>query len=257
MIKKIFFIWFFWNPIFHFAQQKGAISIEVSTSYHQFSMSEFNKIISLKRANFHPSVNITNASNIKDGYGFGFSLNYQLAKLIIIGTYSAYTKASSFTEFNFITGGDFGAPLDTVYRVENHDLHNLSLGLKTQFFINKLGFWERSTWLSRIESVVELAGGYGFSRADFYYTFPDKESTGTYKEFNKVSGIHFMTNFKVGFKFSDKPLFSTLGLTLGYQYLKTNRLQGGEHNNYFFSKENTPKLDFSGFSAGIYLTFGK
>ncbi|MEX1191194.1 MAG: hypothetical protein WED10_12200 [Brumimicrobium sp.] len=261
MIKKIFFIWFFWNPIFHFAQQKGAISIEVNTSYRQFSMNEFNRAISIRRANSYSEANITKTTNVENGYGHGLSLNLQLTKLIGVGLYSEYAKGSSVTEYNYIVGGENGVPIDTWYRVDNHDLHSLTLGLKTQFFINKLDFWERNSWLSKIESVIEIGGGYGLSRADIYITSPDKESVGvgSMKEFNRVSGIHFMANFKTGFKILNNSIFSTIGLTFGYQYLKTNRLQGGEgeYHNYFFSKENTPKLDFSGFSTGIYLTFGK
>jgi len=257
MIKKLFFIVLFWSPTLYYAQQKGAIGIEVNTSYHLFSMNEFNRAVSLRRTNLYPNVNITNTSNIKNGYGFGLSLNYQLTKLFSIGAYSNYTKGSSLTEFNFNTGGDFGIPVKTVYQVENQDLHNLSIGLKTQFFINKLDSCKKNSWLSRIESVVEIAGGYGWSRADFYNTSPNKENIDSYKEFNHVSGIHFMANFKAGFKISDKTFFSTVGVTLGYQYLKTNRLQGDKYGNYFFSTENAPRLDFSGFTAGIYLTFGK
>lgn len=261
MTKRLIFIVLVFMPFFNFCQEKGAISVEFNSSYRLFSMVEFNRAISLRRANSYSEANVTKTTNVENGYGHGLSLNFQLNKLVGMGLYSEYAKGSSVTEYNYIVGGENGVPIDTWYRVDNHDLHSLTLGLKTQFKVNKLDFWEKNSWLSRIESVIELGGGYGFSRADIYVTSPDKESVGvgSMKEFNRVSGVHFMVNFKLGLKISDQPLFSRIGIIVGYQYLKTNRLQGGEgiYHNYFFSTGNAPKLDFSGFSAGIYLTFGK
>tara|TARA_B100000508_G_scaffold85763_1_gene66703 strand:+ start:8199 stop:8972 length:774 start_codon:yes stop_codon:yes gene_type:complete len=257
MIKGVIYIFFLLFSFSLFGQEKGSIGFEADVTYHQFSMSEFNRAVSLRRGNFDPSFNITKTTDVEEGIGFGLVLNYQLLKVVSIGVYTTYSSGSSRTEYNYETGGDFGAPIVTNYFVEHHDVHNLSLGLKPQFYLNKLDFCSKSGFLNRVETVFALEGGYSFGRADFYRINPEVQTPGQGKEFNMVSGTHLKTDLKVGYKLVDNNLFSVIGFSFGYQYLTTKELRGDDNNNYFFSAENTPELDFSGFCAGIYLTFGK
>lgn len=108
--------------------------------------------------------------------------------------------------------------------------------------------------------VVENRGyngfGIGYSFSQFSnYTLIEGQTNISSRAINNVSGIHFTGKVRMGYKLTNEKLFSVIGFQIGYQHLVTSKLKGGY--NFTFEESKSPKLDFSGLTAGIFLTFGK
>lgn len=238
-----------------YGQKKGALGIEVSTCYNQYNLGEFNKSIDKMNSNSSLILNTDEYSEIRGGMDYGLAVNLQISQCFNLGIYGEYFSGKSKNEFILISGGEFGTPIDTSYWTRHLEVNSLILGLKSSFFISKSAFWKKHDWLSKIESAIDLSVGYSFSGFIFYNNISGVPS-GTGKEINKVSGIQLKSQFKIGYLITNSTYFSSIGFKVGYQYLNTSRLKGGQFN-YFFNEENAPRLNFSGLTAGIYLTFGK
>lgn len=238
-----------------YGQKKGALGIEVSTSYNQYNLGEFNKSIDKMNSSSPLILNMDEYSEISGGEGYGLAVNLQISQCFNLGIYGEYFSGKSQNEFILISGGDFGMPIDTAYWTRHHEVNSSVFGLKSCYFLSKSNFWKNYGWLSKVESAIELSVGYSFSRFIFYNKISGV-SSGTGKEVNKVSGIHLKSQFKIGYLLTNGTYFSSIGLKVGYQYLHTSSLKGAQFN-YFFNEESAPRLNFSGLTAGIYLTFGK
>ncbi|PHR49969.1 MAG: hypothetical protein COA32_02210 [Fluviicola sp.] len=255
MKKIILFISVFLIPVIAYTQEKGALGVEFSANRNQYSMDEFNESVDNVNSNSSLILTSNEFSEITSGMGYGLSINLQLSDYFNVGVYGDYFLGKSENEFMYISGGEFGTPIDTSYWTRHFEVNSLILGLKSSFFISKSAFWKKYDWLSNVESTIDVGVGYSFSSSIFYNIIKDKVM-GTGKEINKVTGIHLKSQFKIGYIISKNTHFSSIGLKIGYQYLQTSQLKGGEFS-YFFSEENAPRLNFSGLTAGIYLTFGK
>lgn len=255
MKKLILIISVFIVSVAAYTQKKGALGVEFSTSHNQYSLDEFNESVDNAHSNSSLILTSNEYSEITNGMGYGLSINLQLSDCFNVGVYGDYFLGKSENEFMYISGGEFGTPIDTSYWTQHLEVNSSILGLKSSFFINKSAFWQKYDWLSKVESTINVGIGYSFSQFIFYNVIRDK-TMGTGKEINKVTGIHLKSQFKIGYIISKNTHFSSIGLKIGYQYLQTSQLKGGEFS-YFFSEENAPRLNFSGLTAGIYLTFGK
>ncbi|PHR47770.1 MAG: hypothetical protein COA32_07400 [Fluviicola sp.] len=255
MKKLILFISVFMVSVAAYTQKKGALGVEFSASRNQYSLDEFNESVDNAHSNSSLILTSNEYSEITDGMGYGLAINLQLSECFSLGVYSNYFFGKSQNEFMYISGGEFGTPIDTSYWERHHEVNSFVLGLKSGFFLSRTAFWKKYNWLSKVESTIDVGVGYGFSKFIFYNIIVDK-SSGTHREFNKVSGVQLKSQFKIGYIISNNTHFSSIGIKIGYQYLHTSRLKGAEFN-YYFNEENAPRLNFSGITAGIYLTFGK
>lgn len=250
-MKKLVWIIFI-LPIQIFAQDKGALGIEFNVDYNQYTMDELNESTDEVFASYASQIN---RSRLKNGMSYWFGINIHPHRLFNLGMYSNYLIGRSINKTTLITGGEFGTPVDTIYGSRNQDASSIVIGVKSTLFISDFKFWGEKKWLSKIESMIDVGAGYSFSQLSTRFVFSNKLPGGQAIEINKVTGYHFSGKLKLGYVTSNSLFFSSVGVSIGYQQLVTSRLKGGV--NYFFDEENAPRLDFSGLTAGIYVTFGK
>lgn len=255
MKQIIWYVLIFIVPASMNAQESGAVGVEFNASHNQYGMDEFNKSVDRVNSNSLLILNSEEHSEINDGFGYGLAINLQISQCFNIGLYGNYFVGKSKNDFILISGGEFGTPIDTSYWSRHHEVTSSVIGLKSSFFLSKAAFWKNRDWLSKVESRIDLGVGYSFSKFIFYNMIQDV-SSGAAKEVNQVSGIHLKGQLKIGYVISNSTCFSSIGIMFGYQHLNTSRLKGAEFN-YYFNEENAPRLNFSGLTSGIYLTFGK
>ena len=240
-------------PFLMFSQEKGAIGIEFNSNFNTINTLELDKSYDRSSEQLPANTTLLRRKKMERGLDFGLNLNYQLNSFFNIGIYSKYAQAKSANEYRGISSGFMNSPIDTVYYVYTYSMINSIVGIYSDFFINSFAFWPADNWLSRIESKITLGAGYSHSK--FIKSANQNLSEGFLGEVNPVSGIHLMGNLKIGYKISRNPVFSSVGIQLGYQALMTRHLRGDALIT--FKENQSPRLNFSGFTAGLYLIFGK
>lgn len=242
-------------PYLFYAQEKGAVGIEINSNLNLINTNELNDYIDGVISDWPDNMTLLNREKMTIGRDFGLSLNYQVASLFNIGIYSKFSKGQSINDFRTIIPSEpiMGIPADTVYNGVTYTMTNTIIGIYSNFSINNMAFWPKENWLSRVESKVTIGVGYSYSR--FINSGEPKLIKGFFGEVNPVSGIHLMGNLKIGYKLVKNPVFSSVGIQAGYQYLITSHLKG--ESLITFKENEAPRLNFSGLTAGIYLTFGK
>lgn len=69
-------------------------------------------------------------------------------------------------------------------------------------------------------------------------------------------GFQLIMALKLGYILTQNKYFSSIGLKVGYQYFITSNLRQGESKKTPIYNQST-KMNLSGLSMGIYLTFGR
>jgi len=241
-------------PFRSFLQEKGSISIEFNSTFNLVSIPELEKSMDKVFLELPEYITIIKRQKMDQGMGYALNANFQLSKLFSLGLYSKYLTSKSENDFRFIEDNSFiGLPADTSYGVYTQKVTNFVLGVYSDFALNNLKFWPNNNWLSRLESKVTIGIGYSYSQF-LKFTYSNNYKNGVLGELNTASGIHLNGKLKFGYRLITSPIFSSIGIHVGYQYLMSNPLKEGKDSTF---KENAPRLSFSGLTAGIYLTFGK
>lgn len=242
-------------PFLMFSQEKGAIGIEFNSNFNIINTMELDKSYDRLSEELPANTTLLSREKMERGLDFGLNLNYQLNQFFNIGIYSKYAQAKSANEYRTIdaSGVFMNLPIDTAYYVNTYSMMNSIVGIYSDFSINNFAFWPTDNWLSRIESKITL--GVGYSHSKFIKSTDQNLSEGFFGEVNPVSGLHLMGNLKLGYKISRNPVFSSVGIQLGYQSLMTRHLKGDALIT--FKENESPRLNFSGFTTGLYLIFGK
>lgn len=254
-MKKIITILLFLLSMGIYAQEKGSIGIEFNVNYDLVNTAELNTYLDRVLLDLPDNKTLLSRNKIEHGMDYGLKISYQFSRLFNIGIYSKYSTAKSLNDTRIIIPASswLGEPADTIQGVDGYHQTNTIVGIYTDFFINHLSFWPTEKWLSKLESKVTVGMGYSFSK--FIVTGQNNLWNGFPGEVNPVSGLHLMGNLKIGYKLSQKSVFSSIGIQVGYQLLMTKRIKGALLLT--FKDDDTPNLNFSGLTTGIYLTFGK
>lgn len=237
-----------------YSQEKESIGFEINLNYDKINMMELNERMDQVISNWSNKYIFLDRQKMTEGLDLGLSLNYQISNLFNIGLYGKYISSKSINDYRFIDDSHvfIGEPIDTIYDSYSQRVVNRIIGVFTDFTINNLEFWPKENLLSRIESKIMFGLGYSFSQ--FNSTSGSDFNNGFVGEVNPVSGMHLMSSLNIGFKLIKRPVFSSIGFRFGYQLLLTESLK---KETLITFKEKPPRLNFSGLTAGIYLTFGK
>lgn len=241
--------------LYSISQEKGAFGIELNSNFNLVNTKEFNQSIDKTIEDWPESRTLLKRREIKNGFDVGLNLNYQMTSLFNIGVYTKYSLNKSINDFRDIIPENtiIGTPTDTIYNSINYSSVHSIIGIYSDFSISNLKKWPKEHWLSHFESKLTLGLGYSYSK--FINLYEKNLMNAYWGEVNPVSGIHIMANLKFGYKLVQNPIFSSIGIQLGYQALFTSTLQGDLLVT--FKENEAPRLNFHGLTFGIYLTLGK
>lgn len=242
-------------PFTLLSQQKETFRIEFNTDFRGFEMEEFNDRINDPA--FQDTSLYDNFSQISlsEGVNFGMSVLYQPFQFISLGVYGGYQFGKTTGDIRLILS-QYGTPAfnDTFPGKRTFKTQSVQIGLRTNIILNQMDFWKKKLPSSRLESSINFRTGYGFATLFTDYSFEGlaQDDIGF---FYYSSGFQFVSTYKLGYLLSNKKYFSSIGISVGYQYFQTGNLlsEGGEH----YVNNRKTKLDFSGFNVGLYLSIGR
>lgn len=255
MKKIITILLYLLIPFLSFSQEKGAFGIEINSNYNLIKTKEFNLGIDEAIIDWPENRTLLKRREIKNGFDLGVNLSFQTTTLFNIGVFTKYSMSKSINDFRttIVENPILGTPADTLYNSINYSTVHSIIGIYSDFAVSNLEAWPKENGLRNMELKISLGVGYSYSR--FISLYEKKLINGFLGEVNPVSGIHLMGNIKLGYKLVQNPIFSSIGLQLGYQALMTSSLKGGELIT--FKENEAPQLNFHGLTLGVYLTLGK
>jgi hypothetical protein len=157
MIKFILILIFLINVSEITAQEKGALGFGVHANYNVYKMTELNQSLDGNFSSLPSYLIVTNRVSISKGVEYGLEINIQTSKLFNFGGYTNYLNGNSENEFIDISGVDeWWSPADTSFGKYNQNVNSLIIGVNSSFFISRLAFLKRTSWLSRIEVIMVL-----------------------------------------------------------------------------------------------------
>ncbi|PWH85503.1 hypothetical protein [Brumimicrobium oceani] len=242
-------------PFFLHSQEKGTLKFDLDVGFRNYQMDELNQRINdtsyIESFLYEELIDVS----INKGIGFGLFATYQPFKLFNLGLYGSFQSGLAERDLRVILYQfDPFTSNDTLIGKRTNEVYSMIFGITSEFLIHNLDFWKHSTFLSRIESTVKLNGGY--SKAKMFWSDQFLVNNNTIKRIYKSNGFHLAASLKLGFTILKNPIFSNIGFSMGYQYLQTSNLQSVE-GAFFPEESNKTNLDFSGITAGLYLTVGK
>ncbi|MCO5269637.1 MAG: hypothetical protein M9897_12165 [Brumimicrobium sp.] len=234
--------------------QKDKLSFSFGYGVNTYSMGNINEFY-IDSFAAKPNVNMLN-DNIKKGSQYQFSLLYQSNRHFDVGIYGSYQYGNSKSK-PFVTEIDeWGFPIKEHKGTFELRTEAISAGISATWYIDGLLKWhEKETTLNRFHFGVEVNGGIGFSKVLIDMRFPTLPFASSYDYFTSRD---FQGQFgvKVEYDFTKSPIYTTLGIRLGYQYFKTNSVKDRLGEEWVVNKYPI-NLDFSGFYFGVYLKIGK
>ncbi|MBW7868847.1 MAG: hypothetical protein H3C31_11025 [Brumimicrobium sp.] len=235
--------------------QKDKFSFSFGYGVNTYSMGNINEFY-IDSFAAKPNVNMLN-DNIKKGSQYQFSLSYQPNRHFDVGLYGSYQYGNSKSKPLMVETDNWGFPVKEHKGTYELRTEAISAGISATWYIDGLLNWhEKETTLNRFHFGVEVNGGVGFSRVVLdmrYPTFPAVSSYDyfTSRDFQGQFGV------KVEYDFTKSPIYTTLGIRLGYQYFKTQTVKGRLGEEWVALGKYPINLDFSGFYFGVYLKIGK
>jgi hypothetical protein len=237
------------------SQEKGTLKFDFNCGYQAFQMDRLNT--NINDPSYLDTMLFKEFSTIRldKGLSFNFGASYQPFRLFNIGLDGSYQFGSAERKFEAVLNQfDPLTPNEVIAGKRMHEVSAISFGITSEFLIHNLKSWKRLVTLKRLESVLNFKVGYAWSKMlwnDYFIS-----NSEIIKREYKSNGLHLAARLKIGYTILRSPIFSTLGFSIGYQYLQTTDLKSRE--GAFFRKEsNKTNLDFSGITAGLYLTVGK
>lgn len=236
-------------------QMNNKISLEFGYGLHSYSMNKLNEFY-IDSFAIKPSIDIFQ-NHIKKGNQYHISFVYQPNPYFDIGFYGSYQYGNSKSKPKLTEVDDYGFTIKEHCGISELRTEAIAVGINATWYIDGLLKWnERESILNRFHFGLELNGGIGFSKviADFRYpTLPIASSYNffTSKDFQGQLGV------KAEYDFTKSPIFTTLGIRLGYQFYKTQNVKDRFGENWEVDGKYPINLDFSGFYFGTYLKIGK
>lgn len=257
-MKSLITITFF-LPLLLFSQEKGLFKIELESDFRTFNLESFNETLNNKE---YIGSDIYDNAAINDGYGFGLNFSYNINRCISFGIYGE-TQVGSVKQniYNEIQD-EYGNSIETI-TTRSFKVQSVNFGLNSNLHLNKFAFWESVPRLSKIETILNLKTGYGKA---FFISSSNLKSdeinihTGGMEYFNNIftaEGFQIIASLQIGYILSDNKYFSSIGVKLGYQSLKTSSLKRGTEKVGYPANNQKTKLDLSGLVLGVYLNIGR
>jgi hypothetical protein len=222
--------------------QIGKLSFDFSAANQFWKMNSLNQYLTDPMNDDH--IYSTNNPYLKSGIKFQGALNYQFATCTIDRNFVVY-DASENTTTNFNT--------DLLTKA-----NTLSFGVNLGVSYDNLSkHLFKTKYLQQIKFSNQIKFGYAQSNLQSYYVFKEP----TQIEFPKNSGAsHHLVgdlSLSVAFPILTNPVFSSIGLNVGYQFYKSGIILNAANQSISISNGTQVHLDFSGLYAGLSFTVGK
>lgn len=236
--------------------QIGKLSFDFSAANQFWKMNSLNQYLTDPMNDDH--IYSTNNPYLKSGIKFQGALNYQFANYLMLGLYGNYQFASGTMDRNFVV---YDASENTMINF-NTDLHTkantISFGVNLGICYDNLSkHLFKTKYLQQIKFSNQFKFGYAQSNLQSYYVFKEPIQI----EFPKNSGAsqHLVgdLSLSVAFPILTNPVFSSIGLNVGYQYYKSGIIRNAANQTISISNGTQVHLDFSGWYAGLNFTLGK
>lgn len=238
----------------HAQNEKQILSVEFGYGANLFDMGTLNQFY-IDSFAARPSINLLE-ERITSGQDFRLGVNYRPTGLFDFGIYGNYQFGNSEASSNITFTDELGTPIGDRTRTFELRTEAIGAGISTTWYISHLlKFQEKENKLNRLHLGVELNGGVGFSRATaelIYETVPINYDYTilTSRDFQGQGGI------KLEYDLTTSPIFTTLGIRLGYQYFSTKTLQDPSGTDWLVNTRPI-NLDFSGGYFGVYVKIGR
>lgn len=254
MDKILTLIFFLFSGILLGQDKYPKMSFEIGYNYQLTKMEEFNKYFMdssfMKYSDIHSIFNYLNNPNLElkirpnPQTDFGISVG---------GQYKTKTGKP------ILNGLDEDLNVFHEEGLQKLSLRSWDIAITNTWYINQIfDFWNQSNIINRFDFGINLHFGYKFiSLLNEYHvtTFtPTVVSNGKWKS----NCFYGKLGVKIEYTPLSKTLFSSIGLTVGYQFnnKETMRYLSGETYIKMPYKKSI-NLDFSGLYFGVYLKISK
>lgn len=236
--------------------QKGKLNFDFSFSQQYWKMNQFNDF--LLDANNPINDLMLDSPYFKEGFKYQGQLNYQYSKHFNFGIYANYQTAQATFEKNYTVYEPFQ---DIYYNYTYHFIlqpESKSIGLNLGVLYHEFfSFNEKSQFLKRLSLANELKFGIAQSKLNGY-----EATIKPYKSAHTLFGgtsNHLAGDISaaLSYRFIDKPVFSAIGIHVGYQFLTSGIIINRADQTMDLSDGTSVNLDFSGVYFGLNLTIGK
>lgn len=234
--------------------QKNKLSFDFGYGINSFSMKNLNQFYI---DSFAGNLNLLETP-IKKGFNGFTSIKYQPTELFDVGFYGNYQFGE--TKNNLVTNiTDFtGQIIETHNGTFQLKTEAIGVGITNSWYISHLlKFQEKeSQFLQRFRIATELNLGVGFSRVTSDIQYPTYKQA-TFYEFFTSTDFQGQIALKFEYDYIKKPLVSTIGFKIGYQFFKTKTVIDRYNAEWIVLDKYPINLGFSGLFGSIYLGFGK
>src|SRR5690554_1921817 len=254
-IYKIFILTFLLAPFCSISQVKNNnINFSIGYGINTYSMGSLNQFYVDSFAML-PTVDLLQ-NHIKKGELFYVNFSFQPNNHFDIGVNGSYQYGKSNSKPIFTETDDYGFPIKDHCGSFNLQTEAISVGISGTWYIDALLKWqEKENALNRFHFGVEVNGGIGFSKAIIDMSYPTIPE-GSFYEFFTSKDFQGQIGLEAEYDITQSPIFTTLGIRLGYQYFRTKPLINRNKITWEVNNEKI-NLDFSGFYFGTYLKIGK
>ena len=234
--------------------QTNKLSFEIGTGISYYSMKNLNEFYI---DNFAKKNKLL-TSNINNGFHFYTNIKYQPSLLFDFGVYGSFQTGNSKGYPEFTETDDLGAEIQLHKGAFDLTTQAIGLGVSNSWYISKLlNFRQKENkFLQNFRIATEFNLGIGFSDVIANFIFNTYKLASDYSRFN-TKDFQGQVALKFEYDFIKTPIISSIGLKIGYQYFKTNKVKDSNGNDWIVLDKSHIDLDFSGFFSSLYLSFGK
>lgn len=256
MKLNIFYKFFLLVFPFSIFCQEDKLSFDFSFSQQNWEMKTLNDYLIDPN---NPEVNLfVNGPYLKGGVKFQGQFNYQPSKYFNFGVYANYQTTQVSIERNFVVYD----PVENTYTDVSYDYilqpKAKSIGVNLGVLHHELfNFDKKKAFVKRVTIKNEFKLGISNSQL--------RGQTVSKKPFSSLIPVIYGDSYhlagdislSVGYTFLKKPIFSSFGLTIGYQFYQTGMITYHLDDGIDLSDGTALILDFSGLYIGINLLIGK
>jgi len=238
---------------FLFGQESKIFSFDFGYGVNEYNMSKLNDFYIDSFAG--TPENDLLREYVEKGNNFKLGVNYRLIDCLDVGLYGNYQFSSlksrpwkKYTENNGKVS----------YSKGEYELRTeaISVGISSTFYFSELlNFTETS--YNRVHLGLELNGGVSFAKVSAIHTVYTFKTYDLSEEYFSKEIFQGQLGLKIEYDFTQTPIFTTLGLRAGYQFLKSGTARDAADQEWLINDKYPINLDFSGFYFGVYLKLGK
>lgn len=229
------------------SQERETISFDFSYGLNGYKMEHLNEFYIDSLAST-PENDIFR-DYVKKGQYFKLSVNYKPISWLEVGGYGSY-QFSRLKSYHWEK--HFGEDVKnlSILRTEA-----LSFGVGSTFYFSNL--FRNKEKFNRLHIGVELNGGLSFLSIININIIPAEFNSQKKQKYTPKNQFQGQAGIKIEYDFTQTPIFTTLGLRAGYQFLKSGTVRDAAGQEWLINDKYPINLDFSGFYFGVYLKIGK